>query len=82
MNPSQGNPLPCRIAILSLCAAASAMSETPYTLTSPDGKVAATVSVNDGRLVYQVALDGKTMVADSPLGVTVDGVDLGSGVTA
>lgn len=72
----------CRIAILVFTAGVPAMAGTSHTLSSPDGKVAATVSVNDGRLVYQVSLDGKTMVAASPLGVTVDGVDLGSGVTA
>jgi len=56
------------------------MGQTSHTLTSPDGKVAAMISINDGRLVYQVSLAGKTMVAPSPLGVTVDGVDLGGGV--
>lgn len=48
--------------------------------TSPNGKVAASVGVSGGRLVLAVRRDGKTVLDPSPLGVTVDGVDLGENV--
>lgn len=48
--------------------------------TSPNGKVAASVGVSAGRLVLGVRRDGKAVLDPSPLGVTVDGVDLGENV--
>lgn len=49
-------------------------------LTSPNGKVAAHVGVSGGRLVLAVQRDGKTVLDPSPLGVMVDGVDLGEDI--
>ena len=49
-------------------------------VTSPNGKVAAHVGVSGGRLVLAVRRDGKTVLDPSPLGVMVDGVDLGDNV--
>ncbi len=49
-------------------------------VTSPNGKVAAHVGVSGGRLVLAVRRDGKTVLEPSPLGVMVDGVDLGDNV--
>jgi alpha-glucosidase len=69
-----------KLALACLCSAIPCMAAETFTLSSPGGKVAATVSVKNDRLVYAVTLGGKTMVADSPLGVTVDGADLGSGI--
>ena len=69
-----------KLALAWLCGAIPCLAADSFTLTSPGGKVAATVSVKNECLVYQVTLDGQTMVAESPLGVTVDGVDLGGGV--
>ncbi len=60
--------------------AAPAFPATFNTLTSPDGKVAAYVGVSDGRLVLGIRRDGKTVLEPSPLGVTVDGADLGENV--
>lgn len=51
-----------------------------FTLASPDRKLAATLTLRDGQLFYQVQRDGKTMLDASRLGVTVDGADLGSAV--
>ncbi|MBN1344087.1 MAG: glycoside hydrolase family 97 catalytic domain-containing protein [Phycisphaerae bacterium] len=52
------------------------------TVTSPGGVVQATVSVdNAGQLAYRVQRGGAVVVEDSRLGVTVDGVKLGDGVT-
>jgi alpha-glucosidase len=51
------------------------------TFASPDGHVTATVGVGaDGRLSYNLARDGVTVLEDSPLGITVDGSDLGQGI--
>jgi len=57
-----------------------AHAEVP--VSSPDGKVTVVVSVNEsGQLEYVVKLKGKSVLAPSPLGITVDDVSLGSGVT-
>ena len=51
-------------------------------VSSPDGKVTVVVSANEaGQLEYVVKLRGKTVLENSPLGVTVDDVTLGKGVT-
>jgi alpha-glucosidase len=50
------------------------------TLTSPDQRISTKVSIRDKELFYQLQLSGKTLLEDSRLGVTVDGVDLGAGV--
>ncbi len=50
-------------------------------LASPDGKVAARLTVDDnGRLVYRFARDKVSVLEDSPLGIIVDHVDLGRDV--
>ncbi|GAA5125476.1 glycoside hydrolase family 97 catalytic domain-containing protein [Luteolibacter yonseiensis] len=49
-------------------------------ISSPDKKVKAGISVADGRLVIQVLRNGRPVLAPSPLGVTVDAVDLGKDV--
>lgn len=54
----------------------------PIELKSPDGKVAGAFSVDSaGRLTYRLVRDGAVVVENSPLGVTIDGVDLGANVT-
>lgn len=56
-------------------------TDTTITIKSPGGKVETTVSLqNDSRLAYAVRFDGREVLAPSPIGVTVDGVDLGLGV--
>ncbi len=48
---------------------------------SPNGEVQATVSAAaDGRLVYAVRFAGREVLAPSPIGVNVGGVDFGAGV--
>ncbi|HEY0945649.1 MAG TPA: glycoside hydrolase family 97 catalytic domain-containing protein, partial [Opitutaceae bacterium] len=50
-------------------------------LRSPGGNVVATFSVSgDQRLVYTLTRAGAPVVETSPLGMTIDGVDLGAGV--
>lgn len=48
--------------------------------TSPNGKVAARVGVSEGRLALEVKRDGKPVLDPSPLGITLDGKDLGADV--
>ena len=59
---------------------APAMPARFATLSSPDGQVSANVGVSDGRLVLGVRRAGKTALEPSPLGITIDGVDLGEDV--
>jgi alpha-glucosidase len=52
---------------------------SPVRVESPDGTLQAEFSINTaGRLVYRVLQNGSEVLLPSPLGVTVDGVDLGS----
>ncbi len=51
------------------------------TIKSPDNKVVVNVlKSQDGRLSYRLTRDGKAVLNDSPLGVTVDNADLGTGI--
>ncbi len=45
--------------------------------SSPDGKVAARVGVSSGRLALDVRRNGKPVIEPSPLGLIIDGLDLG-----
>ncbi|HTI99722.1 MAG TPA: glycoside hydrolase family 97 N-terminal domain-containing protein, partial [Dongiaceae bacterium] len=51
------------------------------TISSPDGQVVATVAVSAGNLTYSVNYRGADVIESSPLGATVNGVNLGTGVT-
>jgi alpha-glucosidase len=46
-------------------------------LASPDGRVVVGVGTEGGRLTWMVTLDGAAVIERSPLGLVVDGVDLG-----
>jgi alpha-glucosidase len=68
------------VGLLALLAAATAGAQV--TVKSPDGSVRAVVAVDPaGRLALRVLLDKREVLPWSPLGVTVDGRDLGKGVT-
>ncbi len=57
-------------------------SKDDIVITSPNGTVSAAVGVTaEGQLSYVVHADGKEVVGVSPLGLTVDGQDIGQGVT-
>ncbi len=52
------------------------------TVRSPGGDLAATIHVDgNGQLTYSVQHDRVRVLEDSPLGITVDGIKLGAGVT-
>ena len=50
-------------------------------ISSPDGKVVLTLSVDNGQPVYQVAYDGQTMIAPSALGIVTNIGDYSQGLT-
>jgi hypothetical protein len=50
-------------------------------LTSPDGKVKLTITVApDGRLTWSASLEQTPVIEPSPLGIVVDGINLGVAV--
>lgn len=51
------------------------------TITSPNGNIVVNVVTSGGNLVYSVTRGGTTVIETSPLGLTVGGTNLGSGVT-
>ncbi len=54
-----------------------------HALPGPDGTIKAIVTVNEknGRLTYSITRQGNQVIEDSALGVTVNGEDLGLGVS-
>ena len=68
----------CAVAAACLLAAGVAAGTEGLRLTSPDGAVQAELAVDgEGRLVYEVGFRGKVVVDRSPIGITLDGEDLG-----
>ena len=53
----------------------------PIVVVSPDGRVRAELSATKGVLRYRVMVDGQQVLAPSSLGVRVDDVEFGQGVT-
>lgn len=70
---------PICVSLLVMCSAGSTRA---VPLASPDGHLTADVSVSAGRLQYAVFRDGLNLIESSPLGLTVDGVDLGNGAAS
>ncbi|HKZ31362.1 MAG TPA: glycoside hydrolase family 97 N-terminal domain-containing protein [Vicinamibacteria bacterium] len=50
-------------------------------VASPDGRIELTVLPNAERLSFTVSMDGRTVVDPSPVQMSVDGFDLGAGLT-
>ena len=51
-----------------------------FTVASPDGHLTATVHLIDGKLSYTVSRDTRTLVSESPLGLTLTTADLTEGL--
>jgi alpha-glucosidase len=52
----------------------------PVTVTSPDGTVAIVIDVDGkGQLVWRATMNGSPIIETSPLGIVVDGTNLGAG---
>jgi hypothetical protein len=65
-----------RWAVVGLLSLAS-VPAAAHTVKSPDGRIAVEVRA-DGPLRFDVAVDGKPVVKDATLSLTVDGVALGA----
>jgi hypothetical protein len=52
----------------------------PVVIASPGGQVTSTIEQIDGKLTYSMQFNGKTVIEQSALGVTVDGLDIGERV--
>jgi len=75
--------MPKFLAVLATCLLAlpAARAES-LTIASPAGVTAARIDIQpDGRLAYSVTFHGSPVILPSPLGLTVEGSDLGQGVT-
>jgi alpha-glucosidase len=55
--------------------AQGAPAPVPLSVSSPDGSIVATIDTS-GRLAYRVAVDGRDVVAPSPIGMTLQGGDV------
>lgn len=51
-----------------------------FRVSSPDGKITATVTLDEGQLSYTVHKDGRLLVAPSPLGLKTTNVDFTQGL--
>jgi alpha-glucosidase len=69
-----------RIVPLLLCAAQAALAKD-VVLESPKTKLRLVVALENGRLTHCETLAGASVVEPSPLGIIVDGTDLGQGAT-
>ncbi|MBB5866434.1 glycoside hydrolase family 97 protein [Xanthomonas sp. 3058] len=65
------------IALLLGIAATAGVQARSVTVSSPDRTIVAVLSDDDGALRYSVAADGQAVLAPSPLGIRVDGLELG-----
>lgn len=61
-------------------AASSASGARGVSVSSPNGAVQIVISTDGGRLSYQVTFRKQPVVESSPMGIAVDGTDLGQGV--
>lgn len=64
------------VAVLTLLAPVAAAARDVI-IASPDGKVRALLSDTGGSLRYRVTVDGAPLLADSPLGIRADDLELG-----
>lgn len=55
--------------------------QAAVTVTGPDGKLAVTTDISDGKPQYTVTYDGKTVIGSSPLGFKSDVADFSSSMT-
>lgn len=57
------------------------ISNTPVTISSPDGAVEFNTFLDNGQLMYSVMFSDRPVIENSLLGLTVEDTDLGNGVT-
>ena len=87
LTPISAHVSPYRAAVvcgllLSLATAATTQGAAPVTVASPDGKIKVEIQADSaGQLTWAVQRQGKGVLAPAPVGLTVDGKDLGKAVT-
>jgi hypothetical protein len=59
----------------------AAMDSGPWSLQSPDGRCGISVTLDRGRLSYQVFRAGQTVLSDSPLGLRRADADFSENLT-
>ena len=59
------------IALFTLLAGIAAAREKSYTVSSPDGTIGITLSLGE-RFAYEVHVDGRPVVAPTPIAMTLD----------
>lgn len=64
-----------------LLSAPVAIVQAAVTVTGPNGKLAVTTDISDGKPQYTVTYDGKTVIGSSPLGFKSDVADFSSSMT-
>lgn len=64
-----------------LLSAPVAIVQAAVTVTGPDGKLAVTTDISDGKPQYTITYDGKTVIGSSPLGFKSDVADFSSSMT-
>ena len=70
-----------KLAFAAIVAAGALLPASAEKVSSPNGSVAAELVADDsGMLLYSVSLSGRIALELSPLGIVVDGRDLGAGV--
>lgn len=74
-------PSSSRLFVLVALIAGLTIPAASQTVSSPDGAIQCSVFVSGGRLSYSVLYKGAPVIDLSPLGATVDNLDLGQGVT-
>jgi len=87
MNPTTNSWIPStrRVALLTLFALSSSAlasyAAKPVTVSSPDKKITAELSVSSGSLTYRILVDGHQVLAPSRIGILSDGIELGEAAT-
>jgi alpha-glucosidase len=74
------NTVPASLTATVVCAAASASAAPTVRVESPGGDLRYTITADGGRLAHALAREGAPVVERSPLGIRLDGLDLGDGV--
>lgn len=69
------------ISLLVAAAAVQVQATDKVAVASPDGKLQVELSADNGKPVYTVAYDGKTILEQSPLGFKSDVADFTNGLT-
>src|SRR5436190_24367795 len=68
-------------ALLAAIATTTARAADPVSVASPNGAIHIDIGSEGGQLTWSVSRQGKTVLKPAPLGLNIDGKDLGHGVT-